>query len=42
MAKIAGDDMTGGAECIGENSILDAAERLAELNAGPMVDPRRG
>ena len=37
MAKTARDVMTGGAECIGENdSVLDAAKRLAELNVGAM------
>lgn len=37
MAKTARDVMTGGAECIGENdSMLDAAKRLAELNVGAM------
>jgi CBS domain-containing protein len=37
MAKKARDVMTGGAECIGENdSILDAAKRLAELDVGAM------
>ena len=37
MPKTAREVMTGGAECIGENdSILDAAKRLAELNVGAM------
>ena len=37
MAKTARDVMTGGVECIGENdSVLDAAKRLAELNVGAM------
>ena len=37
MAKTAREVMTGGAECIGENdSILDAAKRLAELDVGSM------
>jgi CBS domain-containing protein len=37
MAKTARDVMSGGAECIGEDdSILDAAKRLAELNVGAM------
>ena len=37
MAKTARDVMTGGTECIGENdSILDAAKRLAELGVGSM------
>jgi CBS domain-containing protein len=37
MGKTARDVMTGGAECIGENdSIIDAAKRLAELNVGAM------
>ena len=37
MAKTARDVMTGGAECIGENdTVLDAAKRLAELNVGAM------
>src|ERR671919_281111 len=37
MAKTARDVMTGGAECIGENdTVLDAAKRLAELNIGAM------
>jgi CBS domain-containing protein len=37
MAKTARDVMTGGAECIGEDdSVLDAAKRLAELNVGAM------
>jgi len=37
MAKTARDVMTPGAECIGENdSILDAAKRLAELDVGAM------
>jgi CBS domain-containing protein len=37
MAKKARDVMSGGAECIGENdSILDAAKRLKELDVGAM------
>ena len=37
MGKTARDVMTGGAECIGENdTILDAAKRLAELDVGAM------
>ncbi len=37
MAKTAREVMTGGAECIGENdTILDAAKRLAELDVGAM------
>jgi CBS domain-containing protein len=37
MAKKARDVMTGGAECVAEDeSILDAAKRLAELNVGAM------
>ena len=37
MGKTARDVMTGGAECIGENdSVADAAKRLAELNVGAM------
>jgi CBS domain-containing protein len=37
MAKTARDVMTGGAECIGENdTVLDAAKRLAELDVGAM------
>ena len=37
MAKTARDVMTGGAECIDENdTVLDAARRLAELNVGAM------
>ena len=37
MAKTARDVMTGEAECIGENdSIIDAAKRLAELDVGAM------
>jgi len=37
MGKTAREVMTGGAECIGENdTILDAAKRLAELNVGAM------
>jgi CBS domain-containing protein len=35
--KKARDIMTGGVECIGENdSVLDAAKRLAELDVGAM------
>ena len=37
MGKTARDVMTGGVECIGENdSVTDAAKRLAELNVGAM------
>jgi CBS domain-containing protein len=37
MAKKARDVMTGGVECIGENdTVLDAAKRLAELDVGSM------
>ena len=37
MAKTARDVMSGGAECIGENdTVLDAAKRLAELDVGAM------
>ena len=37
MAKKARDVMTGGVECIGENeTVLDAARRLAELDVGAM------
>jgi len=37
MAKKAKDVMSSGAECVGENdSILDAAKRLAELEVGSM------
>jgi CBS domain-containing protein len=37
MAKKAKDVMSSGAECVGENdSILDAAKRLAELGVGSM------
>src|SRR3954451_10752919 len=37
MGKTAREVMSGGAECIGENdSILDAAKRLAELDVGAM------
>jgi CBS domain-containing protein len=37
MAKKARDVMTGGAECVAEDeSILDAAKRLAELDVGAM------
>jgi CBS domain-containing protein len=37
MAKTAREVMTGGAECIDENdTVLDAAKRLAELNVGAM------
>jgi len=37
MAKTARDVMTRGAECIDENdTVLDAAKRLAELNVGAM------
>jgi CBS domain-containing protein len=35
VPKTARDVMTGGAECVGENdSVLDAAKRLAELGVG--------
>jgi CBS domain-containing protein len=37
MSKTAREVMTGGAECIGENdTILDAARRLAELDVGAL------
>src|SRR4051795_4246721 len=37
MGKTAREVMSGGADCIGENdSILDAAKRLAELDVGAM------
>ena len=37
MGKTARDVMTGGAECVGENdTVLDAAKRLAELDVGSM------
>jgi CBS domain-containing protein len=37
MSKKARDVMTGGTECVGENeSIIDAAKKLAELNVGSM------
>jgi CBS domain-containing protein len=37
MAKIARDIMTGGVECIGaDESVLDAARKLAKLNVGAM------
>jgi CBS domain-containing protein len=37
MAKTARDVMTGGPECIGEDdTIVDAAKRLAELDVGAM------
>jgi CBS domain-containing protein len=37
MAGKARDVMSGGAECVGENdSVLDAAKRLAELDVGAM------
>jgi CBS domain-containing protein len=37
VAKTARDVMTSGAECIGENdTVLDAARRLAQLNVGAM------
>ncbi len=37
MAKTARDVMTGGVECVGENdTVADAAKRLAELNVGSM------
>jgi CBS domain-containing protein len=37
MAKTARDVMTGGVECVGENdTVLDAAKRLAELGVGAM------
>src|SRR5919106_320392 len=37
MGKTAREVMSGGAECIGENdTVLDAAKRLAELNIGAM------
>jgi CBS domain-containing protein len=37
MGKTARDVMTGGAECVGENdTLIDAAKRLAELDVGAM------
>jgi len=37
MGKTAREVMTAGVECIGENdTVLDAAKRLAELNVGAM------
>ena len=37
MGKTAREVMTGGADCVGENdSVLDAAKRLAELDVGAM------
>jgi CBS domain-containing protein len=37
VAKTARDVMTGGVECVGENeTVLDAAKRLAELDVGAM------
>jgi CBS domain-containing protein len=37
VAKKARDVMTGGTECIGENdSVLEAAKQMAELNVGSM------
>jgi CBS domain-containing protein len=37
VSKTAREVMTGGVECIGENdSVLDAAKRLAELDVGAM------
>lgn len=37
MASTARDVMTGGTECVGENdSILDAAKKMAELDIGAM------
>jgi CBS domain-containing protein len=37
MGKTAREVMTGGPECIGENdTVLDAAKRLAELDVGAM------
>ena len=37
MGKTAREVMTGGAECVGENdSVLDAAKRLADLDVGAM------
>jgi CBS domain-containing protein len=37
MAKKARDVMTGGADCIGEeDTVLDAAKKLAELDVGAM------
>jgi CBS domain-containing protein len=37
MAKKARDVMSGGVECVGENdTVLDAAKRLAELDVGSM------
>jgi CBS domain-containing protein len=37
VSKTAREVMTGGAECVGENdTVLDAAKRLAELDVGAM------
>jgi CBS domain-containing protein len=37
VSKTAREVMTGGAQCVGENdSVLDAAKRLAELDVGAM------
>ncbi len=37
MAKTARDVMTGDCECVGEDdTVLDAAKRLAELDVGAM------
>src|SRR3954447_3346302 len=37
MGKTAREVMSGGAECVGENdTVLDAAKRLAELDVGAM------
>jgi len=37
MAKKARDVMSGGVECVGENdTVLDAAKKLADLNVGSM------
>ena len=37
MAKTAREVMTGGVECVGENeTVLEAAKKLAELNVGSM------
>jgi CBS domain-containing protein len=37
MGKTAREVMSGGAECVGENdTVLDAAKRLAELDVGSM------
>ena len=43
MSKTAREVMSQDAQCVGENdSVLDAAKRLAELDVGSMLDVRRG